>query len=85
MQVESQSAVSSATGSWRSPGWGSGGKTLEKFGLFKSGGQINSLKVVSTTFLLVWLVYLTGSTCELSKNVFYFTSKALFILEIIKF
>ena len=83
MQVESRSAVSSATGSWRSPG--SGGKTLEKFGLFKSGGQINSLKVVSTTFLLVWLVYLTGSTGETSKNVFYFTSKALFILEIIKF
>ena len=34
-----------------------------------------SLKVVSTTFLLVCFVYLKESTCETRKNVFYFTSK----------
>ena len=44
-----------------------------------------SLKVVSTTFLLVCFVCLKESTCETRKNVFYFTLKALFILEIIKF
>ena len=43
------------------------------------------LKVVSATFLLVCFVCLKKSTCETRKNVFYFTSKALFILEIIKF
>ena len=44
-----------------------------------------SLKVVCATFLLVWLVCLTESICETKKNVFYFTSKALFVLEIMKF
>ena len=44
-----------------------------------------SLKVVPTTFLLVCFVCLKKSTCETRKNVFYFTSKTLFILEIIKF
>ena len=44
-----------------------------------------SLKVVSTTFLLVCFVYLKESTCETSKNAFYFTSKAPLVLEIIKF
>ena len=43
------------------------------------------LKVVSATFLLVCFVCLQESTPETRKNVFYFTSKALFILEIIKF
>ena len=43
-----------------------------------------SLKVVSTIFLLVSFLCLKESTCETSKNVFYFTSKAL-SLEIIKF
>ena len=43
------------------------------------------LKVVSATFLLVSLVFLKERTCETRKNVFYFTSKALFVLEIIKF
>ena len=43
------------------------------------------LKVVSTTFLLVYFVCLKERTCETRKNVFYFTSKALFVLEIIKF
>ena len=43
------------------------------------------LKVVSATFLLVCFVYLKESICEIRKNVFYFTSKALLVLEIIKF
>ena len=42
-------------------------------------------KAVSATFLLVCFVCLKESTCETGKNVFYFTSKALFVLEIIKF
>ena len=44
-----------------------------------------TLKVVSATVLLVCFVSLKESTCETRKNIFYFTSKALFILEIIKF
>ena len=44
-----------------------------------------SLKVVSATFLLVCFVCLKKSTCETTKSVFYFTSKTLFVLEIIKF
>ena len=36
--------VSSTTGSWQSPGWGSGGNFLKKNGLFKSVGKTNSLK-----------------------------------------
>ena len=44
-----------------------------------------SLRVVSATFLLVSFVCLKESTCETRKNVFYLTSKALLVLEIIKF
>ena len=44
-----------------------------------------ALKVVSATFLLVCFVCLKESTCETRKNAFYFTAKALFILEIIRF
>ena len=36
------------------------------------------LKVVSAIFSLVSFVYLKETTCETRKNVFYFTSKALF-------
>ena len=43
------------------------------------------LKVVSATFLLVCFVCLKGCTCETRENIFYFTSKAFFVLEIIKF
>ena len=46
---------------------------------------ILSLKAVSTIFLLVCFACLKERTCETRKNGFYFTSKALFILEIIKF
>ena len=45
----------------------------------------NSLKVVSATFLLVCFSSLKESNCENWKNVFCFTSIALFILEKIKF
>ena len=44
-----------------------------------------NLKVVSATFLLVCFLKLTESTSQTRKNVFYFTSKALFVLEKIKF
>ena len=43
------------------------------------------IKVASTTFWLVSFLCLKESTCETKKNVFYFTSKALFVFEIIKF
>ena len=39
------------------------------------------LKVVSATFVLVCFVSLKESTCETRKNVFCFSSKALFVLE----
>ena len=39
------------------------------------------LNVASATFLLVCFISLK-ETCEITKNVFYFTLKALFILEI---
>ena len=45
----------------------------------------DGLKVVSATFLLVCVLSLNESTCQTRKNVFYFTSKALFILKKIKF
>ena len=44
-----------------------------------------TLKVVSAIFLLVCFLSLNESTCKTRKNVFYFTSKALFVLEKIKF
>ena len=43
------------------------------------------LKVVSATFLLVCFLCLKENSCETRKNNFYFTSKALFIFEKIKF
>ena len=43
------------------------------------------LKVAPATFLLVCFLNVNESTCQNRKNVFYFTSKALFILEQIKF
>ena len=43
-----------------------------------------SLKVVFAKFFLVGFLRLKESTCETKKNV-YFTSKALFVLEKIKF
>ena len=46
---------------------------------------IKNLKVVPATFLLVCFLCLKERTRETRKNVFCFTSKALFVLEIIKF
>ena len=46
--------------------------------------KLKGLTVVSATFLQASFVCLKDRTCEASKNVFYFTSKALFI-EVIKF
>ena len=40
---------------------------------------------MSATFLLVCFICLKESTCETRKNTFYFTSKALLVLEIIYF
>ena len=45
----------------------------------------NILKVMSSTFVLVYFLSLNESTCQTRKNVVYFTSKALFVLEKITF
>ena len=52
--------------------------------LGKTPGNV-ALKVVSITFLLVCFVWLKESTFETRKNVFYFTSKAPLVLEMIRF
>ena len=46
---------------------------------------LGCLKAVSAKFLLVCFVCLKGSICETRRNVFYFTLKALLVLEIIEF
>ena len=46
--------------------------------------DIKGLKVVSATFFLVCFESLKETTYETKKNVFYFISKALFVLEKIK-
>ena len=43
------------------------------------------LKVVSAAFLIVCFLCLKENTCETRKNVSYFTSKALFVHEIMEF
>ena len=48
-------------------------------------GGTASLKVLSATFVQVYFLSLNKSTCQTRKNVFYFTSKALFVREKIKF
>ena len=53
--------------------------------IFRKGVIINLLKVVSAMFVLVYFLSLNESTCQTRKNVFYFTSKAIFVLEKIKF
>ena len=66
---------------------------MQKFdsSLFVGHSYINNdgvqlyLKVVSTTFLLVWFLSLKETTCQTRKNAFYLTSKSLFVLEKIKF
>ena len=44
-----------------------------------------ALKVVPAAFLLVCFLSLNKNICETRKNIFYFTSKDLFVLEKIKF
>ena len=51
--------------------------TLSKF-------EFIALNVVSATLLLVFFWSLNKSTCQTRKNIFHFTSKALFVLEKIK-
>ena len=51
----------------------------------ESAQHYYGLKVVSATLLLICFVCQKESTSKTRENVFYFTSKALFILEIIKF
>ena len=45
----------------------------------------DTLKIVSATFLLVCFSSLNENTCQTRKNVFYFISKAFFVLEKITF
>ena len=47
--------------------------------------MMTGLKVVSATFLLVCFVWVKESAFETGKNVLHFPSKALFVLEIIRF
>ena len=50
----------------------------------KNRGRVN-LKVVSATFVLDYFFSQNESICQTRKNAFYFTSKALSVLEKIKF
>ena len=61
------------------------GKVLITIRDFNAYKPPKPLKIVSATFLLVCFVSLKESTFETRKNVFYFTSKALFVLELLKF
>ena len=47
-------------------------------------GEILAIKAGSAAFLQVCFVCLKESTCETRNNIFYFTSKALLLPEIIK-
>ena len=47
--------------------------------------KFNSLKGCVRYILLICFVSLKVGICETRKNVFYYTSKVFFILEIIKF
>ena len=60
-------------------------KQKEASELVSSVEMKTPLKIVSATFLLICFLCLKESICETRENVFYFTSKALFVLEIIKF
>ena len=53
--------------------------------MFCDSPDLECLKVVSATFLLVCFLSLNESTCQTRKNVFCFALKALFVLEKIKF
>ena len=47
--------------------------------------RVIPLKIMSATFLLVCLARIKEKIYETRKNVFYFTLKAFFVLEIIEF
>ena len=49
------------------------------------GLALKGLKIVPATFSLVCFLSLKENTWETRANVFYFTSKALFVFEKIKF
>ena len=53
--------------------------------LIKDMCTVMPLKVVPATFWLVCFLSLKESTFETRKKVVYFTSKAVFVLEMIKF
>ena len=55
-----------------------------KSGYQKKSNAWGNLRIVSATYLLVRFLSLSKTTCQTKKNVFYFTSKALFVLEKIK-
>ena len=63
------------------------GHSYLKYDFNKADGTtfVAGLKVVSTTFLLVCFLCLKESNCQTTKNVFYFTLKALFVMEKTKF
>ena len=61
------------------------GKSFNENSLHREIKNMLYLKVVSATCLLVCFSSLKDSTWETRKNVFHFTSKALFVLKKIKF
>ena len=61
------------------------GKTSEVMDFIKTNFAAKSLKVVSATFLLVCFSSPKESTCETWKKKFFFTPKALVVLEKIRF
>ena len=65
-------------------GFNQGMETKIKKDSIHMGRQLG-LKVVSPTFLLVSFLSVNESTYQTRKSVFYFTSKALSVLEKIKF
>ena len=59
---------------------------LKKYGSYPNHYlKAPGLKVVSASLLLVYFLNLNESTCQTKENVFYFTSKALFVPGKIKF
>ena len=59
-------------------------KLLLNYAQWKTKSSVTitlSLKVVSATFTLICFLRLNESNCQTSKNVFYFSSKAPFVLK----
>ena len=51
----------------------------------RTNGWISWYVIKGCIRYILLVLCLKESTCETRKNVFYFTSKALFVIEIIKF